>query len=120
MFLTVAKVLTTCPRACPNHARASANLTGVIAQQNLALSRRIFHVAPKTIRGKVLAYLSDQSGRAGSLEFDIPFDRQQLADFLCVERSALSAEISRLSKLGLIMSRKNHFALHQNPKVSIR
>ncbi|MBQ9002234.1 MAG: Crp/Fnr family transcriptional regulator [Eggerthellaceae bacterium] len=111
MFLTVAKVLTTCPRACPNHARASANLTGIIAQQNLALSRRIFHVAPKTIRGKVLAYLSDQSERAGSPEFDIPYDRQQLADYLGVDRSALSAELSRMAREGILQTRRSHFVL---------
>jgi DNA-binding MarR family transcriptional regulator len=60
-----------------------------------------------------MAYLRSVAQQKGTAEFDIPFDRQQLADFLCVERSALSAEISRLSKLGLIMSRKNHFALRR-------
>lgn len=111
MFLAVSKVLTTCPRACPNHGRASANLTRIIARQNLALSRRIFHVAPKTIRGKVLAYLSDQAERAGSHEFDIPFDRQQLADYLGVDRSALSAELSRMARNGILETRRSHFVL---------
>ena len=111
MFLTVSKVLTTCSRACPNHARTSANLTIIIARQSLALSQRIFHVAPKTIRGKVLAYLSDVAERAGKREFDIPFDRQQLADYLGVDRSALSAELSRMQKAGLIETRRSHFVL---------
>ena len=113
MFLTVSKVLTTCSRACPNHARTSANLTAIIARQSLALSRRIFHVAPKTIRGKVLAYLSDQAERAGSREFDIPYNRQQLADYLGVDRSALSAELSRMAREGVLETRRSHFMLHE-------
>lgn len=111
MFLEAAKVLSTCPHACPNHHRASTNLTRLIARQNLALSRRIFHVAPKTIRGKVLAYLSDEAERAGSSEFDIPYDRQQLADYLGVDRSALSAELSRMARKGILKTNRSHFIL---------
>lgn len=111
MFLTASKVLTTCPRACPNHSRTSTNLARIIARQNLMLSRRVFHVAPKTIRSKVLAYLSDQAELAGSREFDIPFGRQQLADYLGVDRSALSAELSRMAKEGILETRRSHFVL---------
>ena len=111
LFLNLGKVLATCPRACPHHSRTSANMTEIIARQSLALSRRILHVAPKTIRGKVLAYLSDVAERAGKREFDIPFDRQQLADYLGVDRSALSAELSRMQKAGLIETRRSHFIL---------
>ena len=74
-------------------------------------SRAHGHVAPKTIRGKVLAYLSDIAERTGRNEFDIPFDRQQLADYLGVDRSALSAELSRMQKAGLIETRRSHFVL---------
>ena len=111
LFLSLGKVLATCPHACPHHSRASANMTAIIARQSLALSRRILHVAPKTIRGKVLAYLSDVAERTGGNEFDIPFDRQQLADYLGVDRSALSAELSRMQKAGLIETRRSHFVL---------
>ena len=111
MFLNLSKVLSTCSHACVNHARASRNMTTIIARQSLALSRRVFHVAPKTIRGKVLAYLSDEAERAGSREFDIPFDRQQLADYLGVDRSALSAELSRMQKAGILTTRRKHFEL---------
>ena len=111
MFLEAAKVLSTCSHACPNHRRASTNLTRLIARQNLALSRRILHVAPKTIRGKVLAYLSDEAERAGSPEFDIPYDRQQLADYLGVDRSALSAELSRMARDGVLRTNRSHFVL---------
>ena len=86
-------------------------MTAIIARQSLALSRRMLHVAPKTIRGKVLAYLSDIAERTGKREFDIPFDRQQLADYLGVDRSALSAELSRMQKAGLIETRRSNFVL---------
>ncbi len=111
LFVKLSKVLTTCPRACPHHARVSANMTIIIARRNIALSRRILHVAPKTIRGKVLAYLSDEAERAGSREFDIPFNRQRLADYLGVDRSALSAELSRMQNAGLIETHRSHFVL---------
>lgn len=111
LFVKLSKVLTTCPRTCPHHARISANMTAIIARRNIELSRRIFHVAPKTIRGKVLAYLSDEAERAGSREFDIPFNRQRLADYLGVDRSALSAELSRMQKAGLIETHRSHFVL---------
>jgi CRP-like cAMP-binding protein len=111
LFLNLAKVLSTCPNTCANHARTSRNMTAIIARQSLALSRRIFHVAPKTIRGKVLAYLSDEAERSGSREFDIPFDRQQLADYLGVDRSALSAELSRMTRAGILETQRSHFVL---------
>ncbi len=111
LFLNLGKVLTTCSHACPNHSRTSNNMTTIIARHSLALSRRIFHVAPKTIRGKVLAYLSDVAERTGSRSFDIPYDRQQLADYLGVDRSALSAELSRMRRDGILETRRSHFVL---------
>ena len=111
LFLNLAKMQTTCTHACPHHARISASVTAIIARQSLDLSRRILHVAPKTIRGKVLAYLSDIAERTGENEFDIPFDRQQLADYLGVDRSALSAQISGLQREGVLRCRKNRFEL---------
>lgn len=111
LFLKLSKVLAACSHACPHHKRTSMNMTAIIARHSLMLSRRIVHVAPKTIRGKVLSYLSDVSERTGSREFDIPFDRQQLADYLGVDRSALSAELSRMQKAGLIETHRCHFVL---------
>lgn len=111
LFLNAAKVLTTCTSACPFHSRLAVNLTSVMARKNMALSRRIFHVAPKSIRGKVLAYLSYEATRAGGNEFTIPFDRQQMADYLGVDRSALSAELSRMQVDGLLETHRSHFVL---------
>lgn len=88
-----------------------SNLLNISMQKNLMLSGRIFHTAPKNIRGRVTAYLSSISLKVGSDEFDIPFDRQQLADYLNVERTALSKELGKMQKEGLIKVKKNHFKL---------
>ena len=88
-----------------------SNLLGISAQKNLHLSGRSFHTSPKTIRGRVMAYLNSVSLKKGSAEFDIPFDRQQLADYLNVERTALSKELGRMQQDGVIRVKKNHFEI---------
>ncbi len=115
LFLNAQKVLTVCPQGCAHHARLVRNLLAVSARKNLHLSRRVFHTAPKTIRGRLLSYLSFQAAHAGSREFTIPFDRQQLADYLHVDRSALSHELGKMQRDGLLTVRKNHFCLHSDP-----
>ena len=75
------------------------------------MSRRVFYTSYKSIRGRVLAYLSDQAVLKGNASFRIPFDRQQLADFLGVDRSALSNELSKLRREGILAVRKNEFRL---------
>lgn len=88
------------------------NLLDVTARKNLTLTRKIFHTSPKSLRGRLLSYLSAQALLHGSYAFDIPFDRQQLADYLNADRSALSNELSKMQRDGLITFRKNHFILH--------
>ena len=88
-----------------------ANLLTISAHKNLTLSGRSFHTAPKTIRGRVMSYLNSVSLRKHADAFDIPFDRQQLADYLNVERSALSKELGKMERDGLIACRKNHFRI---------
>ena len=87
------------------------NLFRVSARKNLILSQRIFHTSPKTIRGRLISYLSAQATLSDSPYFDIDFDRQQLADYLNVDRSALSAELGRMKREGLIDFQKNSFKL---------
>jgi CRP-like cAMP-binding protein len=88
------------------------NLLAISMKKNLHLSQRIFHTSSKTIRGRLLSYLSSQVPRVTpNAEFDIPYDRQQLADYLEVDRSALSAELSKMKADGLIDYWKNHFKL---------
>lgn len=87
------------------------NLLNITARKNLSLSRRSFYTSSKTIRGRLLSYLSDQAVLQGSSYFSIPFDRQQLADYLGVDRSALSNELSKLRREGLVRAKKNQFYL---------
>lgn len=89
------------------------NLLTISMHKNLILSGRSFHTAPKTIRGRVMAYLNSVSLQKHSQEFDIPFDRQQLADYLNLERSALSKELGKMQKDKLILCKKNHFLIRQ-------
>jgi CRP/FNR family transcriptional regulator, dissimilatory nitrate respiration regulator len=111
LFLNAQRVLRTCPNACPFHARLIKNLLTVTAQKNMNLSRRIFHTAPRTIRGRLESYLSFEAKRSGGVDFTIPFDRQQLADYLNVDRSALSHELGKMQNEGVLVSEKNHFTL---------
>ena len=111
LFLEVERVLRTCPNTCSHHSRLVRNLLALSAQKNLNLSRKIFHTSPKTIRGRLLSYLSEQAVRSGGRSFTIPFDRQQLADYLNVERSALSGELGRMQREGLLRTRRNQFEL---------
>ncbi len=87
------------------------NLLTISMHKNMVLSGRSFHTAPKSIRGRVMAYLNSVSLQKHSREFDIPFDRQQLADYLNLERSALSKELGKMKGDGLISCRKNHFVI---------
>ena len=113
LFLHAPHMLAPCTQTCICHAQLIRNLLFVSARKNLELSRRAFHTAPKTIRGRLLSYLSMQAIRTGSDSFSIPFDRQQLADYLGVDRSALSAELGRMRREGLLDFRKNWFHLRR-------
>ena len=91
------------------------NLFAICVRKNLILSNRIFCTTPKTVRGRLLVYLSSESAKAGSTSFTIPFDRQGMADYLNLDRSALSKELGRMKKDGILDFKKNHFILYQNP-----
>ena len=88
-----------------------SNMLAVLAEKDLLLSRRIGHLSKRSIREKLLSYLFEQSQLCGSRSFTIPFDRQALADYLCVDRSAMSAALSRLREEGLITFNRSHFTL---------
>lgn len=113
LFLNVQRVLTTCPSACPCHNRLVGNLLSILAGKNLLLNGKLSHVTRRTTREKLLSYLSAESQAQGSESFDIPFDRQQLADYLAVDRSAMSKELGRMRDEGLLQFQKNHFTLCQ-------
>lgn len=111
LFLDIGRVLTTCQTTCSHHSQLIRNLLMASARKNLGLSERIMHTSPKSIRGRLVSYFSAQAAREGSRNFSIPFNRQQLADYLEVDRSALSAELSKMKKEGLLDFWKNQFAL---------
>lgn len=101
---------------CPGHNILVRNLVAIQARKNLNLSRRIFHTSSKTIRGRLLSYFSQQVSLQGSQEIAIPFDRQQLADYLSVDRSALSKELGKMRRDGILEYRKNRFRIMGNPE----
>ena len=89
------------------------NLIRILAGKNLFLTKKMEYISQRSTRQKLLAYLSEQSRSVGNPEFYIPFNRQQLADFLAVDRSAMSAELSKLRKEGVLDYRKNWFLLKE-------
>ena len=98
------------------HEKLLRNLLTVSMRKNLSLSQRIFCTTPKTVRGRLLTYFSAQAARSGSLQFEIPFNRQQLADYLNLDRSALSKELCKMLDEGLLTFEKNRFALNELPE----
>ena len=111
LFLDMSRVLHICSNACDFHSKLIRNLLAISSQKNLNLSRRIFHTSSKSIRGRLLSYLSFQATQHGSRDFEIPFNRQQLADYLSVDRSAMSNELSKMQRDGLLRLERNHFSL---------
>ena len=111
MFLNVKRVLNICPSACEHHSRIIRNLLGVLAEKNLHLEGKLTHTGQRTTRAKLMSYLSAEAQRLEKYEFDIPFSRQQLADYLAVERSGLSLELGKLRREGLIDFHKSHFVM---------
>lgn len=102
LLLDCKRVLTSCPNACPFHKKLVQNLLQGIAQKNLILTQKIRCMSQKTTQEKLMEFLLEQAKQHGRAEFVIPYDRQALADYLGVERSAMSAEISKLKKAGRI------------------
>lgn len=113
MFFNVDKILNGSLRKEEYQRKIIENMLVNLAKKNLNFTRKIEHIKKKTIREKLLSYLSGESMKNNSLTFEIPFNRQQLADYLSVDRSALSTEIGKLQKERVIKCRKNKFTLLQ-------
>lgn len=111
LFMNVGRILTTCTNACPFHARLVRNLLNVCAHKSLQLSQRIQHTSSKFVRGRLMSYFSECAKRAGSNSFLIPYNRQQLADYLNVDRSAMCNELSKMQKDGIIEYGRNRILL---------
>lgn len=115
LFMSTGCMFTVCSHACGFHNQLIRNMLTISAQKSLNLSRRILHTGPKSIRGRLLSYLSHQASQQGSRDFDIPFNRQQLADYLSVDRSAMSNELGKMQREGIIQTERNHFVLKNTP-----
>lgn len=111
MLIDCSRVLHACSNNCGFHQQLIYNLMKDLAKKNLNFHQRIEVTSKRTTREKLMAYLMLQAQRAKSSSFEIPFDRQELADYLEVERSGLSAEISKLRKEGILESNKKRFTL---------
>lgn len=111
LLIDCTRILHTCEKACGFHQKLIFNLMKDIATKAIMFQQKIEIVSKRSTREKLLAYLNIQARKNGSRSFDIPFDRQELADYLEVERSGLSAEISKLRKEGILKSNKNSFEL---------
>lgn len=111
LFLNIKKIFNPCNFSCPFHIKIIQNLVSVLANKNKAIISKLEHISQRTTRNKILSYLSEQAIKNKSSSFYIPFDRQQLADYLSVNRSAMSNELSKMKAEGILDFDKNYFNL---------
>lgn len=111
MFIEYRKIITSCGGDWEFRPILISNMIGILAQKNIILTRKMGHITKRTTRQKIMSYLSFKSKQAQSRYFEIPFNRQQLADYLSVDRSALSKELCKMRDEGIIEFNKNQFKL---------
>ena len=111
MLIDSSHIIHTCQKSCGFHQRLIFNLMRALAEKNIALHQKLAVTSKRTTREKLMEYLMLCAKRSGSPAFEVPFDRQELADYLEVERSGLSVEIGKLKKEGIIDCYKNRFTL---------
>jgi CRP-like cAMP-binding protein len=111
LFVHAKKISGVCDSACSFHTKILNNMIQELAGKNITLINKIQHITRHSTREKLVSYLSSQAREAGGSSFDIPFNRQELAEFLSVDRSAMSSELGRMRTDGLLTFRKNHFTL---------
>lgn len=111
IFFDVKRILTTCSSACRFHNMIVQNMFFAISDKNRRLVQKLGHMSGRTTRAKLISYLSEEAKRQGSSTFTVPFNRQQLADYLCVDRSAMSNELCKMRDEGMIRFEKSRFEL---------
>jgi len=111
IFADAKRIITTCSSACRFHSMVVQNLFFAISDKNRCLVRKLGHMSKRSTREKLMSYLSEEAKRQSSATFTIPFNRQQLADFLSVDRSAMSSELCKMRDDGLLTFNKNRFSL---------
>lgn len=119
LFINFIKMAVTCSNSCRFHSRMLQNMLQILASKNIMLNQKIEFISKRTTKEKLLSYLSFEAQKAGNSHFVIPYNRQELADFLSVDRSAMSAELSKLRNDGVIQFHKNEFRLLSiNPSIN--
>lgn len=111
MFLDYRRIVTTCSSSCYFHTSLIHNMMKILAVKNVLLTQKMEHMTKRSTREKLLSYLSEQAAKSNSKIFSVPFNRQELADYLCVDRSAMSNELSKLKDEGLIDYDRSDFRL---------
>lgn len=111
LFLNFNQMLFTCDNQCPFHTQLIKNMLKIIAQKTLMQNLKIDILSKKGIRERIQTYLFYEMKKAKTTTFEIPFNRKKLAEFLCVDRSALSNELSKMQKEGFILFKKNKFKI---------
>ncbi len=111
LFISFGRVMRTCTNACEHHHRLVENMVRVIADKNRELLQKVEVISKKTLREKILAYLSHYAQQSSSSHFQIPLGRVELADYLCADRSALTRELARMRSEGLLDYDRNDFRL---------
>lgn len=112
LLFDIERILSVCPSACPFHTQLVKNLFYAISDKNRGLVHKIDYMSQRSTREKLLSYLSDEARKQNSRSFTIPFNRQQLADFLSVDRSAMSNELCKMRDEGLLAFHKNEFTIY--------
>ena len=110
-FFDMKRVISTCSSACRFHTIVVQNLFFAISEKNRGLVRKLDHMSRRTTREKLISYLSEEARKQNSADITIPFNRQQLADYLSVDRSAMSSELCKMRREGLLEFEKNRFRL---------
>jgi len=111
LFIDCQRLALPCAKACGFHSSLIQNMLNIVAMKNILLTQKNEFISKRTTREKLLTYLSFEAKKVGSSHFDIPFNRQELADYISVERSAMSAELSKLRDDGVLRFHKNQFEL---------
>ena len=111
ILFDVKRIITTCPSACRFHAMVVQNMFFAISEKNRRLVQKLGHMSKRSTREKLISYLSEEAKKQNTASFTIPFNRQQLADFLSVDRSAMSNELCKMRDDGLLEFDKNQFRL---------
>jgi CRP-like cAMP-binding protein len=117
LLINFKRIITTCSSACSFHTKLVSNMIGVLARKNIRLMKKMEHITRRTTRDKLLSYLGARARQARGGAFRIPFNREELAEYLSVDRSAMSAELCRMRDEGMISFHKNNFEILKKGKV---